>query len=97
MELEVSCIVWVVRKIRHMIKAATVNLTPVAYTDDIATIHLTTSLSSASPGRMNLRLVRTSNPPKTRRAPIRRTCMTARQMPGLLPGLSGARLHMLAS
>jgi hypothetical protein len=97
MELEVSCIVWVVRKIRHMIEAPD-NLTPVAYTDDIATIHLATTLSSASPGRMNLRLVRASNLPKTRRAPIRRTCvMTGRQMPGLLPGLSGVRLQTLSS
>lgn len=32
-ELEVSCIVWVVRKIRHMIEAVPEDLTPVAYTD----------------------------------------------------------------
>ena len=59
-ELEVSCIVWVVRKIRHMIEAAPDDLTPVAYTDHIATINLATSLSSLSPDRMNLRLVRAS-------------------------------------
>jgi dUTPase len=59
-ELEVSCIVWVVRKIRHMIEAAPDDLTPVAYTDHIATINLATSLSSSSPDRMNLRLVRAS-------------------------------------
>ncbi|KAJ5248177.1 hypothetical protein N7489_002497 [Penicillium chrysogenum] len=43
--------IWVVRKIRHMIEAAPGNLTPVAYTDHIATINLATSLSSASPDR----------------------------------------------
>jgi hypothetical protein len=59
-ELEVSCIVWVVRKIRHMIEAAPEDLTPVAYTDHIATINLATSLVSASPDRLNLRLVRAS-------------------------------------
>jgi hypothetical protein len=36
------------------------DLTPIAYTDHIATINLATSLSSASPDRMNLRLVRAS-------------------------------------
>ncbi|CAP85697.1 hypothetical protein EN45_058060 [Penicillium chrysogenum] len=59
-ELEISCLVWVVRKIRHMVEAAPDDLTPVAYTDHIATINLATSLSSASPDRMNLRLVRAS-------------------------------------
>ncbi|KAJ5411116.1 uncharacterized protein N7487_005475 [Penicillium crustosum] len=32
-ELEVSCIVWVVRKIRHMIEAALENLSPVRVID----------------------------------------------------------------
>lgn len=59
-EFEVSCIVWVVHGIRHMIEAAPENLTPVAYTDHIAMINLATSLSSTSPDRMNLRLVRAS-------------------------------------
>lgn len=59
-ELEVSCLVWVVRKIRQMIEAAPDDLTPMAYTDHIATINLATSLSSASPDRINLRLVRAS-------------------------------------
>ncbi|KAJ5845048.1 hypothetical protein N7534_008717 [Penicillium rubens] len=59
-ELEISCLVWVVRKIRQMIEAAPDNLTPIAYTDHIATINLATSLSSVSPDRMNLRLVRVS-------------------------------------
>jgi hypothetical protein len=36
------------------------DLTPIAYRDHIATINLATSLSSASPDRMNLRLVRAS-------------------------------------
>ncbi|KAJ5252623.1 hypothetical protein N7489_003033 [Penicillium chrysogenum] len=54
-ELEISCLVWVVRKIRHMVEAAPDDLTPVAYTDHIATINLATSLSSASPDRLNLR------------------------------------------
>jgi hypothetical protein len=53
-------LVWVVRKIRQMIEAAPDNLTPIAYTDHIATINLATSLSSVSPDRMNLRLVRVS-------------------------------------
>ncbi|KAJ5237923.1 hypothetical protein N7489_008014 [Penicillium chrysogenum] len=43
-----------------MIEAALDNLTPIAYTDYIATINLATSLLSASPDRMNLRLVRAS-------------------------------------
>jgi hypothetical protein len=50
----------VVRKIRHIIEAAPDNLTPIAYTDHIATINLATSLSSSSPNRINLRLVRAS-------------------------------------
>ncbi|KAJ5435515.1 hypothetical protein N7445_006400 [Penicillium cf. griseofulvum] len=39
-ELEVFCIVWVVRKIRHMIEAAPEGLTPIAYTDHIAKVQI---------------------------------------------------------
>ncbi|OQD67322.1 hypothetical protein PENDEC_c039G03438 [Penicillium decumbens] len=59
-ELEVSCIVWAIRKARHMIEAAPEDLTPIAYTDHIATINLATSHTTASPDRLNLRLVRAS-------------------------------------
>ena len=57
-ELEISCIVWAVRKLRHFIEAAPEGLDPVIYTDHIATIALATSLSTSAPERLNLRLVR---------------------------------------
>lgn len=44
-ELEVSCIIRVVRKIRNMIEAAPEGFTLVTCTDHIATINLTISLS----------------------------------------------------
>ncbi|KAJ5966220.1 hypothetical protein N7481_012934 [Penicillium waksmanii] len=57
-ELEFSCMVWTVRKLRAWIEAA--EAPPIFYTDHIALIYLATSLSTASPDRLNLRLVRGS-------------------------------------
>ncbi|KAJ6084129.1 hypothetical protein N7486_010929 [Penicillium sp. IBT 16267x] len=59
-ELEVSCIVWAVRKLRHMIEAAPEDLLLVAYTNHIATTNLAVSLSTVSPDRLNKRLVQAS-------------------------------------
>lgn len=59
-ELEFSCIVWVVRKVRHYIEAAPEDLVPIFYTDHLATINLATSLTTSSAERLNLRLVRGS-------------------------------------
>ena len=59
-ELEVAGIVWVVRKIRHLVEASK-GLT-VIYTDHSAAVPISrqTSLSSSSTDKLNLRLVRAS-------------------------------------
>ena len=60
-ELEVAAIVWVVRKIRHMIEAS--ELPPViVYTDHSAAVQISrqTTLSTSSTDKLNLRLVRAS-------------------------------------
>lgn len=60
-ELEVAGIVWVVKKIRHMLES---NLTPpvVIYTDHSAAVPISrqTSLNTTSTDKLNLRLVRAS-------------------------------------
>ena len=60
-ELEVATIVWVVRKIRHMIEASE---TPsvIIYTDHSAAVQISrqTTLSTSSIDKLNLRLVRAS-------------------------------------
>ena len=60
-ELEVAAIVWVVRKIRHMIEAS--EAPPVVvYTDHSAAVQISrqTTLSTSSTDKLNLRLVRAS-------------------------------------
>ena len=59
-ELEVAGLVWVVRKIRHMIEASESPTT--VWTDHSATIGIgkSTSLSTTSTDRLNLRLIRAS-------------------------------------
>ncbi|KAL1981340.1 hypothetical protein VTN96DRAFT_2781 [Rasamsonia emersonii] len=61
-ELEVSSLIWVLRKIRHLVEAAPCDLLPVIYTDHSATISIAkqSSLTSSSTDRLNLRLVRAS-------------------------------------
>ena len=60
-ELEVAGVVWVVKKVRHMIES---NLKPpvVIYTDHSAAVPISrqTSLTTASTDKLNLRLVRAS-------------------------------------
>ncbi|KAJ5737778.1 uncharacterized protein N7483_002903 [Penicillium malachiteum] len=60
-ELEVSCLVWVLRKARHMIEAAE-SLPAIVYTDHSSTVNIATSsnLRSASSENLNLRLIRAS-------------------------------------
>lgn len=60
-ELEVAAIVWVVRKIRHLIEAS--EAPPViVYTDHSAAVQISrqTTLSTSSTDKLNLRLVRAS-------------------------------------
>lgn len=60
-ELEVAAIVWVVRKVRHMIEAS--EASPVIiYTDHSAAVQIArqTTLSTSSTDKLNLRLVRAS-------------------------------------
>ena len=59
-ELEVSCLVWTLRKIRHLIEAS--DLPVVVYTDHAATVGLSRqkTLSSVAVENLNLRLVRAS-------------------------------------
>jgi RNase H-like domain found in reverse transcriptase/Reverse transcriptase (RNA-dependent DNA polymerase)/Integrase zinc binding domain len=61
-ELEISGLVWVVRKIRHLVEAAPLELPPIFYTDHSSSADLATqtSLKSVSVERLNLRLVRAS-------------------------------------
>ena len=58
-ELEVAGLVWVIKKIRHMVESAT---KVVVFTDHISTLGIAkqTSLSSTATDRTNLRLVRAS-------------------------------------
>lgn len=57
-ELEVSYIIWTIKKVRHLIEIA---YKPVIfYTDHSATIVVATSLKTSSTERLNLRLVRVS-------------------------------------
>ena len=60
-ELEVAAIVWVVRKIRHLIEASEVPPV-VIYTDHSAAVQISrqTTLSTSSTDKLNLRLVRAS-------------------------------------
>ena len=60
-ELEVAAIVWVVRKIRHLIEASEVPPV-VLYTDHSAAVQISrqTTLSTSSTDKLNLRLVRAS-------------------------------------
>ncbi|KAJ5090186.1 hypothetical protein N7532_008870 [Penicillium argentinense] len=61
-ELEVACLVWVLRKIRHMVQAAPPHLPVVIYTDHSSTTPIAQSspLRSVASDRLNLRLVRAS-------------------------------------
>ncbi len=60
-ELEVAAIVWVVRKIRHLIEASEV-LSVIIYTDHSAAVQISrqTTLATASTKKLNLRLIRAS-------------------------------------
>ena len=60
-ELEVAAIVWVVRKVRHLIEATEVPPV-VIYTDHSAAVQIArqTTLSTSSTDKLNLRLVRAS-------------------------------------
>ena len=60
-ELEVAGIIWVVRKVRHLIEASK-QLPTIIYTDHSAAVPISrqTSLSSSSTDKLNLRLVRAS-------------------------------------
>ncbi|OQE16225.1 hypothetical protein PENFLA_c028G08870 [Penicillium flavigenum] len=55
-EFEVSCIIWILRKVRHMIEGAKDPV--VIYTDHSATIVITCSLCTVAMEKLNLRLVR---------------------------------------
>lgn len=59
-ELEVACLVWAVKRIRHMIEAARV--TTIAITDHSSTTNIVkqTKLSTSCTDRSNLRLIRAS-------------------------------------
>ena len=59
-ELEVACMVWVLRRTRHIVQSA--KRPPIFFTDHAATLAIAkqTSLSSSSVDRQNLRLVRAS-------------------------------------
>lgn len=60
-ELEIAAIVWVVRKVRHLIEASEVPPV-VIYTDHSAAVQIArqTTLSTSSTDKLNLRLVRAS-------------------------------------
>lgn len=55
-ELEVSCIVWTLRKVRHLIESS--KQQTIIYTDHSATIAISTSLRTVSTEGLNRRLVR---------------------------------------
>ncbi|KAJ5752832.1 hypothetical protein N7520_008426 [Penicillium odoratum] len=61
-ELEVACLVWTLRKTRHMVEAAPRHLPTVVYTDHKSTMVIATidNLRSTSVENLNLRLVRAS-------------------------------------
>jgi hypothetical protein len=61
-EMETSCLVWVVRKIRHMIEAAPKHMPVIIYSDHSATANISrqTSLDSVATEHLNLRLIRAS-------------------------------------
>jgi RNase H-like domain found in reverse transcriptase len=56
-ELEVACLVWVLKKIRHLVEAA--EEPPVVWTDHAATVSIAkqTSMSTTATDRLNLRLI----------------------------------------
>ncbi|KAK4865001.1 hypothetical protein LT330_001624 [Penicillium expansum] len=53
-ELEVSCITWTIRNVRHLIEAADKSV--IFYTDHSATIAIATSLRTVATEKLNLRL-----------------------------------------
>jgi len=59
-ELEIAGIVWVVKKVRHMIEAA--KAATIVYTDHSAAVSIVrqTSLNTTAVEKLNLRLVRAS-------------------------------------
>ncbi|KAJ5675356.1 hypothetical protein N7462_008253 [Penicillium macrosclerotiorum] len=61
-ELEVACLVWVLKKTRHLIEAAPIDLPPIIYTDNAGTaaIGRATKLNSTAVEKLNLRLIRAS-------------------------------------
>ena len=61
-ELEVAAVVWVIRKIRHLIEACSPEKPCIFYTDHSATTSIAeqSSLTSTSTGRTNLRHIRAS-------------------------------------
>jgi hypothetical protein len=61
-ELEVACLVWILKKTRHMVEAAPIEKPPIFYTDHSATVGIgnATKLRSEAVEKQNLRLVRAS-------------------------------------
>lgn len=59
-ELEVSCLVWMLRKTRHLMESS--KKIPIVYTDHSSTTNIAkqTSLSTTSSDKLNLRLIRAS-------------------------------------
>lgn len=59
-ELEVSCLVWVTKKIRHLVEST--DQPAIIYTDHASTVDITkqASMNTTSVDRLNLRLVRAS-------------------------------------
>lgn len=88
-ELEIAGIVWVVKKIRHMIEAA--KSTTIIYTDHSAAVSIVrqTSLNTTAVEKLNLRLVRVSEH-------LQRFRLDVRYKPGKTNTISNA-LSRLAS
>ena len=74
-EMEVACLVWTLRKLRHMIESSTKPV--IFHTDHSATVDIgkQSTLSTTSTDRLNLRLVRAS-------AYVQRFNITLKHIPG---------------
>lgn len=92
-ELEIAGIVWVVKKIRHMIEAA--QLTTIIYTDHSAAVAIVrqTSLNTTSVEKLNLRLIRASEYLQRFRLDIRYKPGKSNIVPDALSRLASREYH----
>lgn len=93
-ELEIAGLVWVVKKIRHMIEA-TRSPTTIIYTDHSAAVSIVrqTSLNTVSTEKLNLRLIRASEYLQRFRLDVRYKPRKANIVPDALSRLASRQIR----